>query len=91
MTLNTEISPVELEFWLIERVASYLRLDTREVDPQESFANLGLDSVYALTLTADIEDTLGIEVEPTLAWDYPTISALAKGLTASMRAAKETV
>ncbi|MFV2117035.1 acyl carrier protein [Streptomyces sp. Act-28] len=88
MTLNTEISPAELESWLVERVAGYLRMDAREVDPQAPFADLGLDSVYALTLVGDIEDALGIETEPTLAWDYPTISALARGLMASMSAEK---
>ncbi|MFF8430700.1 acyl carrier protein [Streptomyces sp. NPDC016566] len=89
MTMNTEISPVELEAWLIERVAGYLRLDAQEVDPQAPFSDLGLDSVYALALAGDIEDALGVDVEPTLAWDYPTISALSNGLMALMRAAKE--
>jgi acyl carrier protein len=42
---------------------------------------LGLDSVYAMTLSGDVEERFDIEVEPTMAWDHPTVNALARHLT----------
>lgn len=33
--------------------------------------------MYALILCGDIEDHLGLALEPTVAWDHPTIDALA--------------
>ena len=33
--------------------------------------------MYALSLCGEIEDELRLTVEPTLAWDYPTVNAMA--------------
>ncbi|HEY6423370.1 MAG TPA: acyl carrier protein [Pseudonocardiaceae bacterium] len=70
-------SPTSVGRWLTGKVASYLKVDPAEIDPSRPLAEYGLDSVYALTLCAEIEDDLGLVVEPTLAWDYPTVTALA--------------
>ncbi|GAA4982792.1 acyl carrier protein [Pseudonocardia tropica] len=75
----------ELSEWLAARVADYRELDAAEVDPDVPLAELGLDSVYALTLCGDIEDRWGIDAEPTLAWDHPTITALATHLHERLR------
>ncbi|HEY3751015.1 MAG TPA: acyl carrier protein [Pseudonocardiaceae bacterium] len=63
--------------WLTSRVASYLDTAPDEVDPDQPLADYGLDSVYALSLCGEIEDELNLTVEPTLAWDYPTVNAMA--------------
>ncbi|MBU2705971.1 acyl carrier protein [Zooshikella marina] len=42
-----------------------------------SFDALGLDSVGQVTLMSDLEEWLELELEPTLIYDYPTITALA--------------
>jgi acyl carrier protein len=83
---NTETTrvpsrPDEISTWLRERVGYYLQLPSAEIDPDESLSESGLDSVYAFALCADIEDTLGMAVEPTLLWDVDTVSALTKHLT----------
>ena len=41
---------------------------------------VALYSVAVVAFTADVEDWLGIEVEPTAVWDHPTIAQLAKFL-----------
>lgn len=41
-----------------------------------SFSRLGLDSAQHVQLTSIVENNMNIEVEPTLAFDYPTINAL---------------
>lgn len=67
----------ELRSWLIERIAVYLDLTAVDIDPARPLAEFGLDSVYALSVCGDIEDELSLAIEPTLAWDYPTIDAIA--------------
>ncbi|WP_165978120.1 acyl carrier protein [Actinomadura darangshiensis] len=67
----------ELRTWLIGRIAEYLETDAAKIDPNLTFEAQGLDSMAALTLCDDIEDEMGLVVEPTLAWDHPTIDALA--------------
>ncbi|WP_446226119.1 acyl carrier protein [Nocardia sp. IBHARD005] len=82
----TDLSPVttdaDIADWLANKVAGYLDTTPDAIDYDRSLAEYGLDSVYAITLCGEIEDTLGIAVEPTLAWDYPTISAMAEFLAA---------
>lgn len=73
-------TPVDIAEWLTDKVAGYLRLPSEQIDRDRALAEYGLDSVYAMTLCGDIEDSLGIEVEPTLAWDYPTINAMSEFL-----------
>lgn len=66
-----------LREWLTARVAGYLESPTEDVRPDVSFADNGLDSMYALMLCGDIEDHFGLPMEPQIAWDNRTIDALA--------------
>ncbi|WP_306192823.1 MULTISPECIES: acyl carrier protein [unclassified Streptomyces] len=73
-------SKTELKLWLTALIADYVDADPTSLDPHRPLAEAGLDSVYAVSVCADIEETLGIPVEPTLAWDHPTIDAIAEYL-----------
>ncbi|WP_405639980.1 acyl carrier protein [Streptomyces sp. NBC_00019] len=73
-------SDTELRSWLRTRVAHYVQLDVADIDTTATLTTYGLDSVYALTLCGDIEDHLGLVLEPTVAWDHPTIDALTRHL-----------
>ncbi len=73
----------EIETWLVENIAQRLGVSTREIDIEEPFASLGLDSVQAIRLSADLEDYLKAKLSPTLIYDYPNISSLAGYLTGS--------
>ena len=63
--------------WLIERVAHYLERPPEDIDPSVPLAEAGMDSVSAVNLCGDVEERFGIEVEPTMAYDYPTIPDIA--------------
>lgn len=69
-----------LEAWLTQRVTGFGVVEDEQVTTTTPLADLGLDSVYALTLCGDIEDTFDLDVEPTIAWDHPTIEKLAAEL-----------
>lgn len=71
--------------WLVDRVAFYLELPASDVAMDAPMVDMGLDSVYAMTLSGDIEEHLGLIVEPTVAWDHPTIAALAEHLCERLR------
>lgn len=77
MTVPTAGHSTEsLTTWLAERIALYLKREPADIDPDVPLAEYGLDSVAALSLCGDIEDDFGLEMEPTIAWDYPTVQAL---------------
>jgi acyl carrier protein len=69
-----------LTTWLAERIALYLKRRPSEIDPSVPLAEYGLDSVAALSLCGDIEEDFDLVLEPTVAWDYPTVQALAQHL-----------
>lgn len=62
--------------WLRQRIADYVRQPVDNIDVHGDLARYGLDSVYALTLTTDIEERFSIPLEPTAMWDHPSIARL---------------
>lgn len=69
-----------LQEWLKERVAAYGDVPADGVNVDAKLTDLGLDSVYALTLCGDIEDTFNVDMDPSVIWDHDTIRALADAL-----------
>ncbi len=66
--------------WLIHRSG----IDAREVGPETRFADHGLDSMTAMELSGELDDWLGVELTPTVAWNYPTPAQLAAYLAGEM-------
>jgi acyl carrier protein len=78
-----------LRAWLTAKVAEYAECAPGQIRPDVSLAEYGLDSMYGLMLCGDIEDHLGLTVDPTVAWDYSTIDALTGFLDAELERAGE--
>ncbi|GHH49994.1 acyl carrier protein [Lentzea cavernae] len=66
--------------WLVDAVAGYLAVPASRIGTGVPLQALGLDSVHAMALCVDIEARWGVLVEPTLAYDHPTINAIAEHL-----------
>lgn len=79
-TPKLNLAAETLQEWLAGRVATYVQKAPEDIKTNVPLAEYGLDSVYALTLSGDIEDHLGLTLDPTLMWDHPTIDALARVL-----------
>ena len=71
----------EIRGWLISRLAELMRVSPEEVDVQEPFANFGLNSIDAVSLSGDLEDYLNLPLPATLLWDFPTIETLSQHLS----------
>lgn len=78
--MTVDITASAVQTWLTDRVLAYGKATPDGFTPDTPLSELGLDSVYALTLCGDIEDQYGLEVDPTIVWDYPTIRELADGI-----------
>ncbi len=70
----------QLERWILGRIAERLQVEADAIDPQQPFASYGLDSLAAVRLSGQLSEHLGLEVSPTLAYDYPTPRAVAQYL-----------
>lgn len=73
---RTPPDAMEIESWIIKRLVHRLGTQDQEIDPTVPFANFGMDSQNALGLSGDLEDWLGVELSPTLVWDYPSARQL---------------
>ena len=67
--------------WMIKWLINELKLEPRSLDFGKSFADYGLDSVMAVEFAQDLSDWLGVNIDPTIAWNFPTIDSLAVHLT----------
>jgi acyl-CoA synthetase (AMP-forming)/AMP-acid ligase II/acyl carrier protein len=67
--------------FLIERVAALIGVGVEAIDPELPLYEYGLDSKRAVELAADLSARTGRALPATLAFSYPTISALARHLS----------
>ncbi len=79
---STTRSKAEIQAWMITHLEEALELDPGELRADESFDRYGLDSTEAVNLMSSLEDWLGVELEPNLPYEYPTIDELAEHLAA---------
>ncbi|NJR16077.1 MAG: AMP-binding protein [Calothrix sp. CSU_2_0] len=72
-------SSQKIQTWLINWLSQKLYIQPEEIDPNRAFADYGMDSVIAVELAQDLQEWLGISqaLEPTIAWNFPTIAELA--------------
>lgn len=84
--MTTELKDDSIDT-LVEKLIAYLSTRIDGFSTQEhldaSFSSLGLDSSDHVQITTMIEDYLQITVEPTLAFDYPTVNSLVSYLRQS--------
>ncbi|MEM9212770.1 MAG: AMP-binding protein [Cyanobacteria bacterium P01_F01_bin.150] len=74
-----------IQSWLVTWLSDRLKIASAQIDRQKSFADYGIDSVMAVELAQDLEDWLGRDtpLDVTVAWNFPTIDALAEYLSRS--------
>jgi phthiocerol/phenolphthiocerol synthesis type-I polyketide synthase A len=70
----------ELEAGLRVILARELHMPEAELELDRPFAELGLNSVMAMSVRRDTEQFVGIELSATMLFNYPTIVALAEHL-----------
>ena len=67
----------ELYDWLARQLSVAANLDVRSVRPELPLTRYGLDSSDAIELALTIELAVGVDLPPTLFWEYPTLGLLA--------------
>ncbi|MCX5096708.1 acyl carrier protein [Streptomyces sp. NBC_00365] len=77
---SVSVTPDEVRTYLCACVAAQAQLPADQIRTDVPLSEYGLDSVYALTLCADIEDHYGMEIDSTVMWDHPRLDSLAEAL-----------
>ena len=81
-----QLESPEVLNWLTLKFADWLEVSPDELDPRQPISSYGLDSISAVTLSVQLEDELGIELDTAVLWDRPTLESLAEHLTEGLNA-----
>jgi acyl carrier protein len=77
--------------WLTAQLASYLEVPATAIDPMVPLAEIGVDSVHAVSLVGDVEAHFDTDVDPTLIFDYPTLAHIAEFIDEALAEQQEAV
>lgn len=71
-----------IQDWLSRWLSNKLQIPLEKIDRAQAFVEYGVDSVMAVELAQDLSEWLpdDLEIEPTLAWNFPNIEGLARYL-----------
>ncbi|MDO5511253.1 polyketide synthase Pks13 [Corynebacterium sp.] len=79
----------ELRGWLRDWVGNVTGLASEEITDTKPMENFGLSSRDAVVLSGELENLLGVPLDATIAYEYPTIQALAQRLVDGEPASRE--
>lgn len=74
--------PTEREIgdWLAEYVGELLTVPVSDIDRDATFDSFGIDSATAIGITGELQEWLGISIDPDVAYEHPTIRSLGRHL-----------
>ena len=84
-------SSVEIQDWLVAKIASRLHVAPDEVNLDEPLIDVGLDSMEFVAMVGELEHWLGCRFRDNPLIDYPTISALSDFLAGELAAGKTNI
>lgn len=81
MEKSSTASHAQIVEWCRQHIAKLLNIPIERIRADAEFDSFGLDSAAAVSLVVDLEEWLGIEISPSLLFDFPTIQAVASEIT----------
>ncbi|MCW2552476.1 MAG: ppsA 3 [Mycobacterium sp.] len=75
MTFDAVLHELQVELRTV--LAAELRLPEAQLELDRPFAELGLNSVMAMSVRREAEQFVGVELSATMLWNHPTITSLA--------------
>ncbi|MCL4204447.1 MAG: AMP-binding protein [Pirellulaceae bacterium] len=70
----------DIENWLVQRIAQQLGVPTSQVSVHTPFLDMGMGSMDAMEVAADLQTWLDRQLSPTAIYNYPSIVLLAHWL-----------
>lgn len=81
------MSDPDLTQYLREHIAKRTDLPVEDVREDSILVDIGLESIDAVLLCGDVEDDFGVEIDPSMIFEYDTLGAFAAAVLA-LKAAK---
>lgn len=74
----------ELAAWLCEYLETHLALPAGSIGPNASFADHGVDSMLAVSVTNEIKKRYGVKLNANALYELPTIETLVDDVAARL-------
>jgi acyl carrier protein len=74
------VTEAEISDWCVDCLRRMIDAPLAAVEPNATFAQMGLDSATSVYFVVELEEWLGRELEPEIVGDYPTVAQLAHHL-----------
>jgi acyl carrier protein len=71
--LKRSIDQQQIEKFILDWIVQRLEISADSIRKESTFSQLGVDSMAAIELAADLETWLEMEIPDTIVWDYPSI------------------
>jgi len=71
----------EIKQWILHWLQTHLQLDAHTLNGDTNFALVGLDSIQAAEMMMDLDDSFGVDIDMSAAWDFPTVQDLSHAVT----------
>ncbi|NRA85948.1 MAG: acyl carrier protein [Rhizobiales bacterium] len=71
----------EIENWMREFASNAVGINSVEIDLDQPLERYGLDSTAVAGMSGELSDILGVEIEPTIFFDYPTITSASEQIS----------
>jgi len=72
----------EIKAWVVNYISNLLDIPAARVDADKPYSRFGLDSASIAAMTGDLAQWLKLDIEPSIAYDHPTINKLSAYLAA---------
>ncbi len=76
VSVSTTVNPENFKSFLKKLIAEAAGLEISEIDEEDSFSNLGVDSISALDIVSLLEKEYKMSLNPTLLFEYDNIKRL---------------
>lgn len=74
------VTETEISDWCIGCLRRMIDAPLGAIEPDATFAQMGLDSATSVYFVVELEEWLGRELEPEIVGEYPTVAQLARHL-----------
>jgi acyl carrier protein len=74
------VTETEIREWCLECLCRMIDAPLAAIEPDATFAQMGLDSATSVYFVVELEEWLGRELEPEIVAEYPTVAQLAHHL-----------
>ena len=82
-TGKATMTSIVIQNWMIDFFAREMKMNRNDIAVDVEFSEYDFDSALAYSMVSELEDLLDRKLSPTLAYNYPTIEALANCLAGS--------